>query len=151
MSRRQFFLQEIISFRRLSQVECYGGMGWSYHLIKMTYFFLVTRLLISESVREEAFGKGTRSELLKNVIILKEINPEILASKSSPLFVKHPSKFAFIKRHCVFNLCSKYCVSSTKLTVVLTLCTWCVFHVFGCALSVYHLSSHWVRVCLLWV
>ena len=24
------------------------------------------------------------------------------------------------------------------------------FHVFGCALSVYHLSSHWVRVCWLW-
>ena len=45
---------------------------------------------------------------------------------------------------------SRMC-SSTKLTVVLTLCAWYVFHVFGCALSVYHLSSHWVRVCLLWV
>ena len=39
--------------------------------------------------------------------------------------------------------------SSTNLTFVLTLCAWCVFRVFGCALSVYHLSSHWVRVCLL--
>ena len=27
----------------------------------------------------------------------------------------------------------------------------CFFYVFGCVLSVYHLSSHWVRVCLLWV
>ena len=26
-----------------------------------------------------------------------------------------------------------------------------VFHVFGCTLSVYHLSSHWVRVCLFWI
>ena len=39
--------------------------------------------------------------------------------------------------------------SSTKLPFLLTLCTWCVFHVFGCALSVYHLSAHWVHVCLL--
>ena len=28
------------------------------------------------------------------------------------------------------------------------LSAWCVFNVFGCALSGYHLSSHWVRVCL---
>ena len=41
------------------------------------------------------------------------------------------------------NLCS-----STKLTFVLMLRTWCVFHVFDCALSVYHLSSHWVCVCV---
>ena len=41
--------------------------------------------------------------------------------------------------------------SSTKLTFALILSARCVFHVFGCALSVYHLSSHWVYVCLLWV
>ena len=32
---------------------------------------------------------------------------------------------------------------------------WCwahgMFSVFGCALSVYHLRSYWIRVCLLWV
>ena len=32
--------------------------------------------------------------------------------------------------------------SSTKLTFALM----CVFHVFDCALSVYHFSSHWIRV-----
>ena len=58
-----------------------------------------------------------------------------------------PSKLAFTKRHSEFYLCSKYCVRAQLF--VLTLCAWCVFHVFGCALSVYHLSSHWVRVCLL--
>ena len=31
------------------------------------------------------------------------------------------------------------------------LSAWCVLHVFGCVLFVYHLSSLWVRVCLLWV
>ena len=48
---------------------------------------------------------------------------------------------------CVLLVLEILCLS-TKLTFVLTLCTWRVFHVFGCALSVYHLSSHWVRVCL---
>ena len=36
--------------------------------------------------------------------------------------------------------------SSTKNTSVLGLSTWCVFHVFGCALSVYHLRSQLVRL-----
>ena len=60
-----------------------------------------------------------------------------------------PSKLAFTKRLCEFYLCSKYCVRAQLF--VLTLWACCVFHVFGCALSVYHLSSHWVRVCLLLV
>ena len=38
--------------------------------------------------------------------------------------------------------------SSTKLTFVLLLSACGVFHVFGFALSLYHMSSHWVRVCL---
>ena len=40
-----------------------------------------------------------------------------------------------------------------KITFVLMLSSWCVFHVFGCALFVYHLRSYkyWIRVCLLWV
>ena len=31
---------------------------------------------------------------------------------------------------------------SMKLTYVLMLSAWCVFHVFGCVKSVYHLRSH---------
>ena len=51
---------------------------------------------------------------------------------------------------CVLLVPESLC-SSTKLTFVLMLSVWCVFHMFGCALSVCHLLSHWVRVCLLWV
>ena len=46
------------------------------------------------------------------------------------------SKLASTKRHCVLLVLEIMC-SSTKLTFVLTLCAWCVFHVFGCALCVY--------------
>ena len=49
---------------------------------------------------------------------------------------------------CVLFVIEILC-SGTKLTLVLKLSAWCVFHVLGCALSVYHLSSHWARVCLL--
>ena len=49
---------------------------------------------------------------------------------------------------CVLLALEIWC-SSTKLTFVLTLSAWCVFHVFGCDLSLYRLSSHCIRVCLL--
>ena len=51
---------------------------------------------------------------------------------------------------CVLVVLKMLC-SSTKLTFVLMLSACCVFQVFGCSISVYHLSSHWVCVCLLWV
>ena len=50
---------------------------------------------------------------------------------------------------CIFLVLEIMC-SSTKLPFVLMLSAGCVFHVF-CALCVYHLSSHRVRVCLPWV
>ena len=36
-------------------------------------------------------------------------------------------------------------------TFALMLNAWCVFRLFGCALSVYHLRSYWLIVRLLWV
>ena len=48
---------------------------------------------------------------------------------------------------CILFVLEILCLS-TKITFGLTLCAWCVFHVFACGLSVYHLSSHWVRGCL---
>ena len=50
---------------------------------------------------------------------------------------------------CVLLVLEILC-SSTKLTFVLTLIAWFVFHVFDCSLSVQHLRSFWVRLCLLW-
>ena len=41
---------------------------------------------------------------------------------------------------CVLVVLEILC-SSTKLTLVLMLSAWCVFHMFGCALPVYHLKS----------
>ena len=49
---------------------------------------------------------------------------------------------------CIFLVLEILC-SNTKVTFVLMFNAWCVFHVFGCALSAYHLSSRWVLVCLL--
>ena len=66
------------------------------------------------------------------------------------IFVILPSKLTSTKHHCV-SLGLEIVCSSTKLTFVSMLSAWCVFHVFGCASSVYDLSSHWVRVYLLWV
>ena len=60
-------------------------------------------------------------------------------------WLRKPNKLAFTTQ-CVLLVVELLC-STTKLTFVLTLWAWCVFPVFGCALSVYHLSSHWVRVC----
>ena len=59
------------------------------------------------------------------------------------------SKLAFTKRHYMCLLELEILCSSTKLTFVLMLSAWCVFHMSGCTLSVYYLRSHWVRVCLL--
>ena len=51
--------------------------------------------------------------------------------------------------------CALNSVSQHKINTCVELSVWCVFHVFGCALSVYHLRSHIykyrVRVCLLCV
>ena len=53
-----------------------------------------------------------------------------------------PSKL-FTKRHCVLVLEISY--SSTKSTFVSMLSAWCVLHVVGCALSMYHLRLHlWI-------
>ena len=46
-------------------------------------------------------------------------------------------------RNIVFEHRINFCVDVMRMV--------CFPCVFGCALSVYHLSSHWVRVCLLWV
>ena len=51
---------------------------------------------------------------------------------------------------CVLLVLEILC-SSPKSTLILMLSAWCVSHVLGCALSVYHLKSNWVLVCLLWV
>ena len=49
---------------------------------------------------------------------------------------------AFIANYGFTRACSSMTEwQSTKLTFVLTLWAWCVFHVFGCALPVYYLSS----------
>ena len=58
--------------------------------------------------------------------------------------LRNTGKMAFTKHNCVLFVLEILC-SSTKLTFVLMLSTWCVFHVLGCALSVYHLRSHiWI-------
>ena len=50
---------------------------------------------------------------------------------------------------CVLLVLELLCCS-TKLTFVLILITWCVFHVFGGSTSVcYRTYKYWVRVCLL--
>ena len=56
--------------------------------------------------------------------------------------------FAHAQQTCVHEvpLCAllvrEILCLGTKITFVLMLSTWCGFHVFGCALSVYHLRSH---------
>ena len=61
----------------------------------------------------------------------------------STIFMGHwlPSKSAFTKCHCVFHLCSKYCVSAQN-----QLLCWCwaqgVFHVFGCVIYIAFMVTH---------
>ena len=70
--------------------------------------------------------------------------------KCTTLQLWHPSTLGFTDATVCFTLLKILC-SSTKSTFVLLLRAWCISHVFGCALSGYQLSSHWVSVCLLWV
>ena len=72
------------------------------------------------------------------------IHPWPVSSPRNGPVTRKPSKLAFTQSLCVLFVL-EILGSSTKLTFVLTLCAWYLFHVSGCVLSVYHLSSHWTR------
>ena len=53
------------------------------------------------------------------------------SNETRGVFERLPSKLTFTKRHCIFLLVVEILCSSTKVTIVLMMSAWRLFHVFG--------------------